>query len=81
MLLRMSSTVYAGARHRSSTESIDRGSKPASSHRRSKNGTCAAASARARKRASCTRSISSSGASHAVSKYSGGGGYALISSS
>jgi hypothetical protein len=76
MLRRMSSTEYAGARPRSSSEWIVFGSKPASAQRRSKNGTLAAALARSRRRASCTRSISSGSASHPVSKYSGGGGYA-----
>ena len=37
--------------------------------------------ARARSRRSCVRSISWGGASHAVSKYSGGGGYASIRAS
>ena len=60
---------------------IERGSNPASSHRRAKNGTFDAVSARAWRRSSCTRSISSGGADHAVSKYSGGGGYARMISS
>ena len=76
MLRRMSSTVYAGTRHRSSIAAIDFGSKPAASQRRAKKGTFAALAARSRSRSSCTRSISSGGASHAVSKYSGAGGYA-----
>jgi hypothetical protein len=74
MLARMSSTVYAGERHRSSSVRIDSGSKPASAHRFAKNGTRAAVFARACNRSSWTRSISAGGASHAVSKYSGAGG-------
>ena len=80
MLLRMSSTRVAGARQRSSSErelvGVEARGVPAP---RGRTAPRTRARARSRRRASWTRSISSGGASHAVSKYSGGGGYARAS--
>src|SRR4051794_10681255 len=70
----MSSTVYHGASHRSSSVRTARGSKPTSANRRAWNGMRPACMALFFSRSSCLRSMTSGGSYHADSKYSGGGG-------